>query len=461
MNSNIREHLSAKHTFCKRTAVCCIYALLLVTAYLWYVGSEGYGSLFEAKKALFTYMHAVFIALFAVAALVDSTNTQCDFKPNRIPLMPVALSFCYTVVVWVSDLKSWYWPRVLDNMEYYGECTIVVTIYTMVFILLAMWLKPSRLLFVCFVLSVGGNAIVCILQTIGVNPLGLYRGGIFFGLGDGLYYQGQYTGTIGNSNFTSELLAMSVCIVVAYMILSEGSKRFLLLMPILLCAYAMFSIDADQGTVAALVTVFLFCVFVLCKDTKVKAAICVLGVVVILVALCCIYFFVEAVDFTYPVSPSAIRQLRELLHGNFSPKLATGRVGLWAETIARIPNRFYWGYGSQSMIWADFPPSTRHSVEQGMCLESRPAAAHNIYLNIWYSNGIFALLLYVILLVWCAYKWLRLAHRSKDVAALGCGIVSWSVQGLFAVSNITITPYFWLLLALYLPAVKSAELADK
>ena len=131
-------------------------------------------------------------------------------------------------------------------------------------------------------------------------------------------------------------------------------------------------------------------------------------------------------------------------------KLGHGRLRIWINTINSCKSRWYIGYG----------PDNLGLVYQKTEDDSKLAdKAHNIYLHLWSSSGIFALLSYLIWVIYCGIKGLK----SKNVYAiiLSFSIFAYSVQGFFNINVSEVTPFFYIIMGIMMYIVNEDKITLK
>lgn len=131
-------------------------------------------------------------------------------------------------------------------------------------------------------------------------------------------------------------------------------------------------------------------------------------------------------------------------------KLGNGRIKIWSNVWNLIKEKPLLGYGSDNL-----------GLVYQMSADDTKIAdkAHNIYLHIFVSNGIFALLSYIL---WIGYAiYLGMKSQNKIILILNFGVIAYSIQGLFNINVLEVTPYFYLILGLMMYLLKEQVLVVK
>ena len=127
--------------------------------------------------------------------------------------------------------------------------------------------------------------------------------------------------------------------------------------------------------------------------------------------------------------------------------LGNGRIRIWSNVFKLIKKRPLLGYG----------PDNLGLVYEKSADDNKIAdKAHNIYLHIWVSSGIFALIGYVLWVIYTIY--LGIKNDNPLVVCLIFGVIAYSIQGLFNINVLEVTPYFYLILGFAMLLVNEKKL---
>ena len=129
-------------------------------------------------------------------------------------------------------------------------------------------------------------------------------------------------------------------------------------------------------------------------------------------------------------------------------KLGHGRIRIWSNVWKSIKQKPLIGYG----------PDNLGLVYQISKDDFRIAdKAHNIYLHIWVSSGWFAVLSYILWL--CLTVYLGIKSKDKLVLILSFGVIAYSIQGIFNINVIEVTPYFYLTIGFMMFLINEKKLS--
>ena len=124
-------------------------------------------------------------------------------------------------------------------------------------------------------------------------------------------------------------------------------------------------------------------------------------------------------------------------------QVGSGRMYIWKQVVNLIPNHWAFGIGLDHLAYRNIViPANSSLVDK----------AHNVYLDLAVSTGIFSLLAYIVFLmsiVWSAIK--------KGNLLFFFMITSYLVQGLFNIDIVMIMPIFWIVLGLSLAPFESTQ----
>ena len=405
------------------------YILLLLSAFLLFVGPGGYGRITENKLFLFFALTLAYLA-----ALVFAVRRE---KPKLMPLTAEdACLLAYLLLSAVSALLSPYGKAVLLGAGR-REGILVLLLYALVYFSVSRFGNAERKLLYTLAVSLLLFSVIALLQMRGYDPFSLYPEGFNY-FGAELDYSGSYIGTIGNTNLVSGFLTPVLPCLALYIILErEDHWRFLLLPPLLLGFLVWWKMGVF-GAYLGLGGVLLALPF----TAKSKRWKCIFGIGVVLLfasALISIYVF----DF----GGTALHEAHELLHGRIEDSFGSHRIYIWKEVLSLIRERPLFGTGPDTLLFAGkgfYEYSERFGVEVFTAID----CAHNEYLNICVNQGVLALGAYLAMLLTLAVKWAKRADRDLRVCLLGAAILCYMIQAFFEMSSPMTAPFLWLCLGL-------------
>ena len=134
--------------------------------------------------------------------------------------------------------------------------------------------------------------------------------------------------------------------------------------------------------------------------------------------------------------------------------LATNRGYIWSRTLPLLKETIFLGKGADNFVYA-FPNDDyvgKVSCGFGSQTVTKP---HNMYMQIWVQDGMFACLAFILLFLIFAVRTFRhcfvkgeLTYLQKMQIAIFCGSTGYMVAGIANDSTICVAPIFWVLLGI-------------
>ncbi|ACV64101.1 O-antigen polymerase [Desulfofarcimen acetoxidans DSM 771] len=115
----------------------------------------------------------------------------------------------------------------------------------------------------------------------------------------------------------------------------------------------------------------------------------------------------------------------------FEENAGNGRVMIWKETLKLLPAHWAFGLGPDHLGYAGLKTKHQHPIDK----------AHNIFLEIAITMGVFALLFYLAFL-----SFFLSLYRTKYGLMYLAMILAYIIQGLFSIEVVLIMPLFWIVL---------------
>ena len=417
--------------------VCDVFLALMATAFLLYFDANGYTAITAAKRnALYVLSGGFFAAIaFALVFVLRRSEGRAALK-QRIKACSVvfwALSV-YLLLTLISTLASPH-PQAVWLGASRNEGFVTHAIYVLIFALLALFARPKPWLLYVFGCSLLLLFAVSLAQLLGANPFRLYPKGYSFFNTDP-----HFLGTVGNVGFLGGLLCVAIPVLAVAVLRGTSRWRFLLLLPLICCLVLTVCISVLAAYVGLFVGGLIALPFVLRfsrRWTKRYYAALAVAAAAALVIL-----------WLADIGSGLSHELHELLHGHFDDHFGTGRLYIWRQVLSRVPQRFWLGYGPDTMRLAQLEPFSRYDEVKAKMVYASIDAAHNEYLNILFHQGAPALAAYLTALAGAWTHVFRRAKRSIGAAMLGTAVLCYSVQALFGISQPLTAPYAWIALGL-------------
>ena len=424
------------------TKLSYVFIVLMLTVFLFWFDSSGYGGITEAKLTVFNIICGGYVLLTLAlipASLATEVITKRELKSYiKESTWMQRLLFIFLLLTVISALLSPYRSETWAGASRYeGVRSIALYVLSAAFLSSFGRVKP----WMAYLL--GGSvlcfSIISIIQLFGGNPFDLYPGELNY-FGAGVDYSGAYLGTIGNTDLVAGFLCVAITLLWVAVVRMKGKLRFLLLIPTAAAMFVLLKMSVMAGLVGVFGGAILALPVVLSVSAKTRRAI----------ALTILVIFVLALVFLYvaDIGGGMLHEAHELLHGNVSDSFGSGRIHIWKNVLEKIPDNLWFGTGPDTMSHAQLEAFTRYDSDKGVELVAEIDTAHNEYLNILFHQGIFALLAYLSALIISAVKWIKRGNASPAAAACGAATLCYCIQAFFGISMFLTAPFFWMTLGL-------------
>lgn len=246
-------------------------------------------------------------------------------------------------------------------------------------------------------------------------------------------------GLTENSNFFGSLMGMLTILPLMFYYFNNSKKRFIYLIILILGYIALLSSNSTGSFLAFILTIILMIIFfVIKKQINLKKILTILLIIILL--------YPVVLHNNNEITPEIKSHIKfitknEASKGTYNIKnnrdLGHGRIRIWSNVWNLIKEKPLLGYG----------PDNLGLVYKKSSDDSKIAdKAHNIYLNIWVSSGIFALIGY---LGWIIVSILKnIKTKNKITLIVLFAVISYAISALVSISVIEVTPYFFVLMAL-------------
>ncbi len=423
------------------------FLFVLPSVFLFCFDGSGYLGIQEVKFRAFYFICGGYIVVMALAGLKHILGTKPPLFRTVFRLLSPAqyLALLYALITWVSALASEHYPYTIIGLTRY-EGALTITIYCLLFILLARFGTVKQAHIFVFAACVLAFSVLCIIQLYGNNPFSLYPSGYSYFDAD-VRYSGSYLGTIGNADSVAAFLCLAIPVLWTTIVKWNGKTRRLLLLPLAASVFVLIKMHVLAGFVgvfgggAVLVPFLPRCG----KNRRLLAVI----VCVCMVLLLLLVFLIDP-------GGELFHELHCIMNGDPDPSFGSGRIHIWSQVLRHIPDRFLLGTGPDTMILEDIAFSGYD--EFGRFSKAPVDVAHNEYLNVLFHQGCFALLAYASLLVLVLIRCGKRAVKGdREAIILGSAVLCYCIQAFFGFSSCITSPFFWTALGLADHCTKQTE----
>ncbi len=424
------------------TKLSYVFIVLMLTVFLFWFNSSGYGGITEAKLTMFNTICGGYVILTLIlipASLATEVVSKQELKAYiRESTWVQRLLLIFLLLTVVSALLSPYRSETwVGTSRYEGVRSIALYVCTAVFLSSFGRVKP----WMAYLLgaSVLGFSVISIVQLYGGNPFGLYPGNLNY-FGAGVDYSGAYLGTIGNTDLVAGFLCVATTLLWVSVVRMKDKWRFTLLIPTAAALFVLLKMSVMAGLVGVFGGAVLSLPIVLPVSAKARKIIAIAILVVFVLTLVFLY--------VADIGGGMLHEAHELLHGNVSDTFGSGRIHIWKSVLEKIPDNLWFGTGPDTMSHAQLEAFTRYDPDKGVELVAEIDTAHNEYLNILFHQGTFALLAYLAALGIAAVKWIKRGNAAPAAAACGAAVLCYCIQAFFGISMFLTAPFYWMTLGL-------------
>lgn len=280
--------------------------------------------------------------------------------------------------------------------------------------------------------------ILVILQLTGLYQILIY-----------MYKSGDAIGLTENCNFLGSLMCLFSTISLGGYLLYEKNQKSIYYLIVFLVSYITLLYVNCSGPYISFIITFIFLTICLSvkKLVNLKKIVFTLIIIIFLYPVC-----LYKNDKIIPEITSNLNTVINLIFAkekndntnneNFNEidginssirNLGHGRIRIWSNVLDLIKDKPLLGYGPDNLGLV-----YKKSIDDTKIADK----AHNIYLHIFVSSGVFAFLSYIL---WVCYTiYLGLKSNCVTVLILCFGIIAYSIQGLFNINVLEVTPYFYL-----------------
>jgi len=501
------------------------YVLFVLAVYPLVVGSAGYDNIIDVKTH--TYWAVTLIFLFAFLLFYLSyklglgKNTDGVKWYKKLNIVDWAL-IVFFITITISSILSPYaetWLGRRDRNDGWLTMFCMLACYFPV----SRWYKPKQLDFSLYAGSAGILCIIGYLQFYGYDFLYLFpynRSSYMDETGNPLYsgFSIIFRSTIGNINFLSMYVCLTILSFTVLYIKTKGPLRFLYLAASIMTFLMMLIGGSDGGKVGVLGAMLFLLPYFLC-ERKGAGRIFILsggfGLSYVLHHWNMIYNIMPHWGdstpihdrlmrdnyFTLPLRPilvislaalavgililhikrwpkpkvtrfaglavtiiiigggllgveilgqnlppqNRIYQAREVMHGRMEDDFGSYRGFIWRNTLEAIPNQPLFGTGQDTFLYALGWEFQEKSLELlGVVYDK----AHNDFLQILLTNGIFGLIAYLALIASLILYSIKPAFNDTTLLMAFAAVLAYLGQSMFGIDSIVVTPLFWLIIAI-------------
>lgn len=242
------------------------------------------------------------------------------------------------------------------------------------------------------------------------------------------------TGFLRNPNFFGAYMLLCLCFSVGMFVDEKLSKKSIIyIFLITLFLYGLLISNTTSVLVAFMLSLLYLFIYMIKNKYYKKILIGLL----ILFSTLSVGYFTGKTTFVKDLHETG-GQAIEISKGNVNERFGTKRIHIWRNTIKIVPKNILHGVGIDNFYFAfDGKP-----LESPLKMEKYDKA-HNEYLQILITEGIFALVTYLGMCLIIVYWGIKDSFKNKNVLFI-LPVVGYLVHAFFSISVIEVSPIFYL-----------------
>ncbi|WP_160675206.1 O-antigen ligase family protein [Clostridium sp. C8-1-8] len=316
--------------------------------------------------------------------------------------------------------------------------------YYIIFLFISKKFKISKrffdILFICATIV----SVYALLQFFGINPIKLDKVRT-------ATMRFQAISTLGYRNAVGAYISLFLPIAISLFIY-KSEKRYLIITAILFATLVSSLTRSSWISLAVYITIL----FIISIRNK-KRFINWMAVIVVMIGI----FF----GLNYLRSGQLNNRLLSIsndatsLQQSGNEMAGSGRIYIWKNGLNLLWDKPLLGYGMDNFGVAFMDKYADDNNFMVKKLGGTITKAHNEYLQILVSSGIFAEIIYLMILfiivIKVAIKGIK--EQNNYLIAIGLSIISYNIQAFFNISIVSVSPVFWTVIAIGYGLVKQGE----
>ena len=369
----------------------------------------------------FSYLYIILLILNVIITIILLIRKK--YKKNKIDIFLILiLLFSIISSIFAKNIET----AIFGSWERYEGIFVICYYFTILF--LTSFIKKEYKKKIIYSILVFG-LIQCIYAI--CQKLNLFNAETM--LHNGFRWA---TGFTGNPNFLGTLMLICICYSIGLYIDSNDKIKMILLLSLIFIFSIGILLSKTRSCMIGLIFVMIILLIYSIKNKYIKKYI-VLSIILVISTI-----FMQVLNLTPVIGfiSEATEEISDISKGNGENFVADGRLYIWKETIKRVPNYLLHGIGIDNFSYIkDGGPI----YSLGLIVDK----AHNEYLQILITTGIFSLISYLCLHFLIIKEGLKNAFKSKEIYLI-LPVIGYLVQAQFNISVITVAPIFYISLGL-------------
>ena len=397
------------------------YLLLIIVVlnilYITYLNIfAAYNVLYYNRQAYFIIGELIFNLIISIILFIRSKN-KCSII-NLLLLLITNFALISTIYAFIPKIA-------LLGMPYRLEGLYAILNYLSIFYISSYLSKTNKRRIVNVIIALGlFQAVYGYLQLLKLSNIVI--------MPDSYH---KIFGTLGNPNFFASYILLSLLFSIGLYIEDKDiyNKILYFIISIILVSVLIFS-NCMSCMVGLAISLLLLLPYTIIKKNILPYII----LIVVSILLLFVYAKFNNTRLLRDIYKTG-NEVKEISTGNYDSNYGTHRLGVWRKTMDIVPNNIIHGVGIDNFFYAF---NGKPLVNGGYMFDK----AHNEYLQILVTEGIFSLISYISLFIYIIIKGLKKSFNNKIYYLLP--VIGYLVQAFFSISVIEVAPIFYLSLGL-------------
>lgn len=269
-------------------------------------------------------------------------------------------------------------------------------------------------------------------------------------------------GLVGNSNFFSSLNILLLNLWIGLYIFGDNKKAIIKLIIVEIFILGLISAGAMSGFVGLVCSLLLLIIyFIILKHNKEKIKTYIVRYIIVILLFIINIFGMSLIgnsDYLSDIEELS-DQTQSALNNKVENNFGTGRIYIWKKTLHYSKEYLLTGIGIDQFYYLGikegkiiYDPITGNIVDK----------AHNEYLQILATEGIFKTIIYIALLLWIFFTAIKNICKTKKtlIIALFLSFTSYAIQAFFNISVVRVAPIFFMIMGLLLSYKTNNDLKE-
>lgn len=257
------------------------------------------------------------------------------------------------------------------------------------------------------------------------------------------------TGTLNNPNFFGAFMVIVTSYLIGLFIDKDDILYKMVLAVGIIITYSGLLISNTTSCAVGLIGVLFFLIIYSIKNKKYKSLLVVITILLLET------FAMDKLNMTTLVDDliKTKNETVEIAKGNIDGSYGTKRLEVWKRTLKVVPDNLIHGVGIDNFMYA----FNRGPLILKTTIYDK---AHNDYLQILVTQGIFSVISYLSLFAVVTLTGLKNSFKNKEIY-LVLPVIGYLIQNFFNISTIEVAPFFYISLGLLIDREEKSTIYKK